>query len=83
MVCVTLARLTALADTVKSAEWAHAQGEVDCVNTAVGSKAPVLPKLLFLIQIFTFSKCVFPIKQDGGQLHIQTPNLQHYSVDKM
>lgn len=75
MVCVKLARPTAVTDTVRSAEWAYAQGELDFLNTDVVSKAPALPKLQFLIQRFFFC--------GGGQLHIQTPNLQHYSADKM
>lgn len=52
MVCVKLARLTAVADTGRSAEWAHAQGECDSINTEVGGKAPALPKLQFFIEVF-------------------------------
>lgn len=44
VVCVKLARLTAVADTVRGAEWASARGELDFFNAEVGSKAPALPK---------------------------------------
>lgn len=50
MAFVQLARLTAVADAVGSAEWAYAQGELDFFNAEVGSKAPVLPKSQLFIQ---------------------------------
>lgn len=83
VVCVKLARLTAVADTVRSAEWAYAQGELDSLNTGVVKHLRSL-NCNSWYRGFPFSKCcVFPIEQGGGQLHIQTPNLQHYSAGKM
>lgn len=50
VVFVKLARLTAVADAVRSAEWAYAQGGLDFFSAEVGSKAPVLPKSQLFIQ---------------------------------
>jgi len=84
MVSVTLARLTAVGDTVISAEWAHAQGELHSLNAEVGSKALALPKLQFLLKEKPpYLVLCFPYQAGWWPAPIQTPTLQHYSADKM